>query len=301
MATEYQDMWAEVYTIIGAKTTSSTISLDNLVKPMLNDLEEQICEWLVYDELTDKMIKSGDFRPRARTAGINAVPDTNLTAALVVDGTTAYLNTANFLSAWYLCVDRNIIQYTSKASDHVLGVTGIDISHDSGRSVKQAFLIPAAAVDTINVWDVTNDHEVEYIDYRDDTKLPFYYSIFPNNESDTSMFIVFFGISGGFAKQFRILYQEEFTPMVDDDDESNLPGSNGLTVTAMIVAGSIMIKTNYDYNRWVTILRKWYGNLVRMYSKFAKIKKWFKDKIKVKPFYSYYGRGPRSNYVTKSE
>jgi hypothetical protein len=60
-----------------------------------------------------------------------------------------------------------------------------------------------------------------------------------------------------------------------------------LHITARIVAWLIMLDTNYDYKRWLEVLKSGYGNLESFYSKLAKLNKGFKRKIQTNQFSSY--------------
>jgi hypothetical protein len=62
MAKTYEDIYLKVYGIIGEKTTATVLDLETLVKPMINSVEEQICEGLVHNMIKDKPVTAGDLR-----------------------------------------------------------------------------------------------------------------------------------------------------------------------------------------------------------------------------------------------
>lgn len=285
MASTYEQIRTEVFEIVGEKTTATVLSLENKVKPLINTVEEEICEWLVYDEVNKRNIKGWDFRPLMKNYGINLVEDGKLTAAASSGAVTLSLDTTDFSSTWYGWINRNLVTYTWKTSTTLTWVTWVDVSHASGEVIKQAYAIPSTAVDTIQIRDNTNNKQVEILDYRDDKTYEKYCAIYPNNETDDTSFLVFFWFG---SEQVRVLYQRGYTALSASTDESNLPWQNWLKVTAKIVAWRLMIDTNYDYQRWLLVLSQWYGNLARLYTKLWKIHKWFKNKIQIKPFISYY-------------
>jgi hypothetical protein len=108
----------------------------------------------------------------------------------------------------------------------------VEVGTPSG-VIRQAYLIPTTAVETIVVKDITNGVDIPYIDYRDNRKPTRYYSIYPNNETSDKSFLVFFGTG---EEQIRLTYQSGYTALSADGDFSNLPGKKGLHITARIVA-----------------------------------------------------------------
>lgn len=287
MAKTYEDVYTKVYNIIWEKTTATVLDIDTVVKPMINSVEEQICEGLVHNIIKDKPITAWDLRFLMKTVGKNLVTQRELTADAASGDTTLYFDTTDYDTSGYILLAWGIVTHTGKTATTVSWVSWVDVAITTGTAsaiVRQAYLIPTTAVDTIVVKDVTNGMDIPYIDYRDDRKFWRYYSIYPNNETSDRSFLVFFGTG---EEQIRLIYQNGYTALVDDDDESNLPDDNGTEVTARIVAWLCMIDTNYDYKRGIEILKIGYGNLERMYSKYARINKDFKKKIQTKQYSSY--------------
>lgn len=287
MAKTYEDIYLKVYGIIGEKTTATVLDLETLVKPMINSVEEQICEGLVHNMIKDKPVTAGDLRFLMKTLWKNLVTQRELTAPASSWAISLSFNTEDYDTTWFIHLAGGIVTYTWKTATTLTWVSWVDISVGIGTTsaiVRQAYLIPTTAVDTVVVKDITNGVDIPYIDYRDDRKFGRYYSIYPNNETSDKSFLVFFGTG---QEQVRLIYQNGYTTLVNDNDTSNLPDDNGTEVTARIVAWLCMIDTNYDYKRWIEILKIGYGNLERMYSKYARINKDFKKKIQTKQYPSY--------------
>ena len=287
MAKTYNDIRSKVFNIIGEKDSATVLDLEWTVKPLINSVEEQICEGRVHNMIKDSAITSWDLRFLMKSVWKNLVTQRELTATANAWATTMYFNTTWYTSSWYIFIAGHIVAYSGATATTITGVTGLDVTVEVWTTpwiLRQAYLVPSTSVDTILVKDITNSSEIPYIDYRDDRKPQKYYSIYPNNETSNSSFLVFFG---SWEEQIRLIYQDWYTAMTDSDDVSNLPDDNWTEVTARIVAWLLMIETNYDYKRGIEILKMWYGNLERMYSKYARINKDFKKKIQTSQFSSY--------------
>lgn len=287
MAKTYEEIRTKVYDIIGEKTTATVLSLETLVKPLINSVEEQICEWLVKDTLKDTTTKAWDLRFLMKTKWYNLTPQANLTDDATSGDTTLSLPATWLASDWYVFIGGMILWYTGNTGASLTWVTWLDINISASRNswlVRQAYAIPTSSEDTIVVKDITTWQDIKYIDYRDDRKPSRYFSIYPNNESTNTSFLVFFWTN---TETVRLVYQNWYTPLSNSTDESNLPDDNGTEVTARIVAWLCMLDTNYDFQRGQNVMRQWYGNLERMYKKYANINKDYKRKIQTNSYPSY--------------
>lgn len=56
MANTYEEIWTEVYNIIGEETTATVLDLTTLVKPKINIVEEQICNGLMYNPVSKEFV-----------------------------------------------------------------------------------------------------------------------------------------------------------------------------------------------------------------------------------------------------
>lgn len=287
MANTYEEIWTEVYNIIGEETTATVLDLTTLVKPKINIVEEQICNGLMYNPVSKEFVTAWNLRFLMKTVGKNLVTQRELTADAASWAATIYFDTTGYDSNWYVFLAWQVVTHTWKTATSITTCTGLDVGVTTGTKwavVRQAYLIPTASVDTVVVKDISNDVDIKYIDYRDDRKPTKYYSIYPNNETADKSFLVFFGT---WEEQIRLIYQEWYTALSADSDESNLPWEWGIHITARIVAWLCMIDTNYDYKRWVVVLDTGIGNLKSLYAKYARINKDFKKKIQTSTYPSY--------------
>jgi len=74
MANTLAEIYTRVYFILGELTTSTTFDKNNLVIPMINEVQSDIVKGIVADETTGRTMKAGDLRFARKQYPITNVP-----------------------------------------------------------------------------------------------------------------------------------------------------------------------------------------------------------------------------------
>jgi len=202
MANTLQDIYNQVYYMMGEPTDSQTFDLNLYVIPTINQIHSAVCKGIVVDETTNppRTIKAGDLRFIMKQQFITNVPSVPTTTSTNIGDVVINGQFTNFMAAGYVVINGNVIQYTGNTGTQLTGVSlttvMIEANHPAGSIVKQVWLLPANANQTIEVeyanstltYNVNQypyyNNMIEYVDYRSPKDLYYYYSyIYDNSET----------------------------------------------------------------------------------------------------------------------
>jgi hypothetical protein len=74
MANTLAEIYTRVYFILAEQSTSTTFDKNNLVIPMINEVQSDIIKGIVSDETSGRTIRSGDLRFSRKQFPIQNVP-----------------------------------------------------------------------------------------------------------------------------------------------------------------------------------------------------------------------------------
>lgn len=75
MANTRLEIINRIYFLMGEKTTSSSFPVNELVIPMINEIQQEICRGIVSDETTGKTIRAGDLRFMRKQFPLDNIPN----------------------------------------------------------------------------------------------------------------------------------------------------------------------------------------------------------------------------------
>lgn len=127
-----QELTDRVYYNLGVPEDHPSAPLET-VQDIVNEIEFRILKGMKFPFMKDKKL----FR---------TIQDVTLSADITTASTEITVPTGFISSSEsYMIINHDVIKYTgvtTGATDTLTGVTGIDISHDSGDSVRQLFTVP---------------------------------------------------------------------------------------------------------------------------------------------------------------
>lgn len=293
-----QEIYNQVYYMMWEPTDSQTFDLYNYVIPQINIAHSAICKGIVVDETSNppRTIKAGDLRFIMKQQFISNVPSVPTTTPTLIGNTEIDWSFTNFSTAGYVVINGNVIQYTGNTGTQLTGISLTDIkieaNHTAGSIVKQVWLLPTWANQTIEVeyanstltYNVNQypyyNNMIEYVDYRSPKDLYYYYSYIYDN-SETGNRYLFINGYNAIQDKFIVRYMDSSSTLALATDECSLPDYYGIAVIAPIVAGKLLYKTD-EQALGITFLKQGYAELEAMYNYYAETNRSFRRKVKTK-------------------
>lgn len=294
-----EEIYNQVYFMLGEPSDSQTFDLNMYVIPTINQIHSSICKGIVVDETLNppRTIKAWDLRFIMKQQFITNVTSVPLTVEANVGDTELYGAFTNYMPAWHVVINGNVIAYTGNTWSQLTGISTTNIKieskHVAGSIVKQVRLLPSTANQTIEVeymnstltYNVNQypyyNNMIEYVDYRSPKDLYYFYSYIYDNSETNNRYLFINGYNSPQDK-FIVRYMDSSTNMVAPTDECNLPDTYWISVIAVIVAGKLLYKTDEQW-LWITFLKQWYAELEAMYNYYAETNRSFRRKVKTKP------------------
>lgn len=275
--TTFWEIKTEVFNLMDANSDSWTYS--PLVWPMINNVGDMICKWIVTSILDEKTYTAGDLWFLYDESFFDIVKPMSLTEALDVGDTVAKFDTTSYLSSWYIMIGWDKIPYTSKISTEIQGLTVVKTSHLVGDTVEQLYLLPSNITQPFTVFHIDKDveREIPAIDERYSREYNTGYSVV--NASGVNLLRVVWYTQG----KILMKYYKQWTDLSLDTDVCVLPDRYPLSVLATIVAGTLLYMTE-EVDNGATKLKIGYNNLNDMYKYFANRVKKSKNTIKAQQY-----------------
>lgn len=294
-----QEIYNQVYFMMGEPSDSQTFDLNDYVIPTVNQIHSSICRGIVVDETFNppRVIKAGDLRFIMKQQFITNVPSVPLSVEANIWDIILNWSFQNFMSAGYIVINGNVIQYTGNTGTTLTGISTtsikIEAKHIAGSVVKQVWLLPAWANQTVEVEYVNStltynvnqypyyNNMLEYVDYRSPKDIYYFYSYIYDNSETNNRYLFINGYNAPQDK-FIVRYMDSSTDMINATDQCNLPDQFGIQVIAPLVAGKLLYKTDEQW-LWITFLKQAYAELEAMYNYYAETNRTFRRKVKTKP------------------
>lgn len=222
MAT-FEQLINRTYVYLWQPSDSVNFDADNVVKPKINSVVNQICKGIYINPMTQQRYSAGDLPFLRKQEFYDIVDKTTLTADMAVWDTTVSFDTNKFASSGAIFSQGQVIRYTSKNSSQILGVTWTISSLSSGVNIYQVYALPTNISNPFTVFLIDENGrsiEIPYIDDRYKTNSSYYYTIVQDN--DWHEYIHFFGRMNTSGK-IQLIYYVNSIDMVLLTDECVLP------------------------------------------------------------------------------
>lgn len=179
-------------------TEMTTMVLQALHEPLSGseavsiDLVEDTINIVYSEAFTDQRIK-----PSAREADISfyVAPDTTLDGDVLVGATTIDVTDATYMqSSGKIMLEGDVVSYTGKTANQLTGVTGVNVKHYSGETVRQMYLLSSIA----------SGIEAEQITYLDVNGIPQTYMGYENLVSNMNYFPNSYSVFEGYLLLNRV-------------------------------------------------------------------------------------------------
>lgn len=282
-ANTLQEITDRIYLIMNEKTTSTTFDRTKYVIPVVNEVLGDICKWSLTNILTSRPITGGDLRFVRKQSYFTNVPKATLSADVAVGDTTIQFDTTHFSSEGYIVIEQNVIKYSGKTATEITGCERVSTSHASAKEVRQVFKIPGNATKPFRLFDLNNNQEVLYYDFRDrdisHNTLNFF-TVIGDGISNNQNYIF---VNNSNENKFVLDYYEQNSTLVNDTDKCSLPENYGVKVVAPIVAGMLLYHSD-EPDKGSRILQMGYSELQSMYSWFSNQKKNYRRRVQTAPF-----------------
>lgn len=236
MAT-FEQLINRTYVYLWQPSDSVNFDTDNVVKPKINSVVNQICRGIYINPMTQQKYTAGDLPFLRKQEFYDIVDKKTLTADVAVWDTAISFDTANFASSGTVLSQGQVITYTSKNSTQILGVTWVISSMDTGANIYQVYALPANISNPFTVFLIDkngNSVEIPYIDDRYKTNSSYYYTIVQDNSGNEYMH--FFGRVNTSGK-IQVIYYVNSTDMVLLADDCIIPDC--LDMVSAIVAAEL--------------------------------------------------------------
>lgn len=222
MAT-FEQLINRTYVYLWQPSDSVNFDADNVVKPKINSVVNQICKGIYINPMTQQRYSAGDLPFLRKQEFYDIVDKTTLTTDMAAWDTTVSFDTNKFASSGAIFSQGQVIRYTSKNSSQILGVTWTISSLSSGVNIYQVYALPTNISNPFTVFLIDENGrsiEIPYIDDRYKTNSSYYYTIVQDN--DWHEYIHFFGRMNTSGK-IQLIYYVNSIDMVLLTDECVLP------------------------------------------------------------------------------
>lgn len=271
MANTLEEVFNEVYDLMGERATSTTYPILSVVS-LINRYIDRICKWQVVSLLNPQQrYRAGNLKFLEKKIYYKNISAQSISVATTVWATELTLTTTDFPDEWAILINWEIATYGSKSATQLLEVEGITAIHPSGSRVNLVFALPDNINKPFQVYD-TEWSEIEYQDFRYNEKFS-YYTILTQDNVDYIYF------NRGEWNNMLVQYYKKPTKLVystDDQKEIDLPDDAWLDVVAPLVAWDMKFSKWEELDLAQNNLLKWYNALQEFYDNYSKkaIKYW---------------------------
>ena len=276
MANTLEEVFNEVYDLMGEKPTSTTYPILSVVS-LINRYIERICKWQIVSLLNPQQrYRAGNLKFLEKKIYYKNISAQSTSVATAIGDTTLTVTTTNFPTTWAVLINWEIVTYTGKSSTQLTGVTGITTIHPAGSRVNLVFALPTNISKPFQVYD-TEWAEVEYQDFRYNEKFN-YYTILTQDNIDYIYF------NRWEWNNMLVQYYKRPTKLIystDDQKEIDLPDDAWLDIIAPLVAWDMKFTKWEELDLAQNNLLKWYNWLQEFNDYYTKkaIKFWWWVKV----------------------
>lgn len=263
-----------------------------LADTFFNSLQWDICSWVVTDltswnlDQIEKAALPFLFEDKYYTS----VQDTYVwdDTLIVWWDTITTSSTTDFLSAWFLWINEDIVKYTWKTDTSFTWVTGIDFAHEPWARISQLFEVP----DDFATWIraiYNNQITLRWRDYRDlylrlnDYKWGYWSNNIVNANNTTidrfaqNIEPFYTIVQWKYFLPFQLdvswnmihfIYEKEPEQMTEVTDLTTIPDKYA-SVTIPILAAADTLYNRWEEDRWLKLHRFGLGKIMAMYSYYS--------------------------------
>jgi len=213
------------------------------------DLVEDTINAVYFDVFNDPTMKQS---ARENDASFNVAPDTTINNDSGVSAGATELDltdATNFQDSGKVILHGDIATYTGKSSNQLTGVTGVDLAHEDGETVRQMYLLTDLASDI-------DGEQIQYMEIDGIPQVPMGYEnlisklqYFPNAYAIYKGYLILSRASvstGGQTSKALMTYTQTVTKLTDSGDKPSLI-PNGLRIPLLVYGACLRIAAQDAY------------------------------------------------------